>query len=120
MKFQPLDQSACSKTVSTRTALPWVVAMNGVLRLPTPQPAAMGTIAAHRPAAMGFGGGFRRVWAGVVRAMELMAARRALLAMDDRMLKDLGISRAQAEFEATRSAWHKSAAAFPLHEDSWR
>jgi uncharacterized protein YjiS (DUF1127 family) len=64
--------------------------------------------------------GLKRGWARVAHAAELMTARRALLGMDERMLKDLGISRAQAEFEATRSVWHQSAVAFPLHEDSWR
>ena len=31
--------------------------------------------------------------------------RRMLTQMDDRMLSDLGISRAQASFEASRSMW---------------
>ena len=31
--------------------------------------------------------------------------RRLLTQMDDRMLSDLGISRAQASFEASRSMW---------------
>ncbi len=39
------------------------------------------------------------------QAVEVMASRRDLAAMDDRMLQDLGISRAQAEFEATRAPW---------------
>jgi uncharacterized protein YjiS (DUF1127 family) len=32
--------------------------------------------------------------------------RRGLAEMDDRMLKDLGISRAQADFELSRLPWH--------------
>ncbi len=31
--------------------------------------------------------------------------RRDLAALDDRMLQDLGISRAQAQFEANRAIW---------------
>ena len=36
---------------------------------------------------------------------ELARQRRALLALDHRMLKDVGISRAEAEREARRSFW---------------
>lgn len=45
-----------------------------------------------------------RLWLGVEHAMQAMAARRELSRMDDRMLQDLGVSRAQAEFQATH--WH--------------
>lgn len=33
-------------------------------------------------------------------------SRRYLVEMDDHMLHDLGISRAQANFEAARAPWH--------------
>jgi uncharacterized protein YjiS (DUF1127 family) len=36
---------------------------------------------------------------------ELARQRRALLALNDRMLKDIGISRAEAEHEANRAFW---------------
>jgi uncharacterized protein YjiS (DUF1127 family) len=49
---------------------------------------------------------------GVVRVVEALLAwhdrareRRALLELSDQMLKDLGISRAQAEGEAARPFW---------------
>jgi uncharacterized protein YjiS (DUF1127 family) len=40
-----------------------------------------------------------------LRWHELARQRRALLALDDRMLKDIGISRAEAEGEACRPFW---------------
>lgn len=40
-----------------------------------------------------------RVWRNYV-------TRRHLAELDDRMLQDLGISRAQAQFEANRPIWH--------------
>jgi uncharacterized protein YjiS (DUF1127 family) len=40
-----------------------------------------------------------------VRWHELSRERRALLALDERMLKDLGITRAEAEREARRPFW---------------
>jgi uncharacterized protein YjiS (DUF1127 family) len=36
---------------------------------------------------------------------ELAQERRALLALDDRMLKDIGVTRAEAEREASRPFW---------------
>jgi uncharacterized protein YjiS (DUF1127 family) len=48
---------------------------------------------------------FARLWQGVGHAMQTWATRQSLCQLDDRMLKDLGISRAQAEFEASRSSW---------------
>ncbi len=50
-----------------------------------------------------------RAWNQVGRLADVLASRRDLLAMDDRTLKDLGISRAQAEFEATRAPWRLDA-----------
>jgi uncharacterized protein YjiS (DUF1127 family) len=41
----------------------------------------------------------------LARAWRNFTTRRDLAEMDDRMLKDLGISRAQAHFEANRSIW---------------
>jgi uncharacterized protein YjiS (DUF1127 family) len=38
-------------------------------------------------------------------AWRFLTTRRHLLEMDDRMLKDIGISRAQANYLASRSAW---------------
>ena len=49
-------------------------------------------------AAKRFGGQFRR-------ALRVMATRPNAAKLDDRMLADLGISRAQAEFEASRAPW---------------
>lgn len=39
-----------------------------------------------------------RLWEGLDQARRDWATRRELAQLDDRMLKDLGISRAQAEF----------------------
>ena len=49
-------------------------------------------------AAKRFGASFRR-------ALHVLATRPDVSKLDDRMLADLGISRAQAEFEASRSPW---------------
>lgn len=45
-----------------------------------------------------FGARFRR-------ALRVMATRPDASRLDDRMLSDLGISRAQAHFEASRAPW---------------
>ncbi|HTN12304.1 MAG TPA: DUF1127 domain-containing protein [Acetobacteraceae bacterium] len=45
-----------------------------------------------------FGARFRR-------ALRVMATRPDASRLDDRMLADLGISRAQAHFEASRAPW---------------
>jgi uncharacterized protein YjiS (DUF1127 family) len=45
-----------------------------------------------------FGARFRR-------ALRVMATRPDASRLDDRMLADLGISRAQAQFEASRAPW---------------
>ncbi len=50
-----------------------------------------------------------RIWQGFARARQNWATRRELSQLDDRMLKDLGISRAQAAFEVERhSIWFGS------------
>jgi uncharacterized protein YjiS (DUF1127 family) len=41
----------------------------------------------------------------VARAWRNFTTRRQLGELDDRMLQDLGISRAQAQFEANRPLW---------------
>ena len=46
-----------------------------------------------------------RMWRGVGHALSVWASRRDLERLDDRMLQDLGISRAQAAFEASRTPW---------------
>jgi uncharacterized protein YjiS (DUF1127 family) len=50
-------------------------------------------------------GVFGRIWRVVAQAARLAATRRELAELDDRMLQDLGISRAQAAFEASRAPW---------------
>ena len=47
-------------------------------------------------------GAMRHTFAEAVR---VAATRRYLTGMDDRMLSDIGISRAQAQFEAGRPVW---------------
>lgn len=51
----------------------------------------------------------RRFWVGIQanlrRAERVVASRRNLRRLDDRMLSDIGISHAQAEFEAERMPW---------------
>ncbi|HEX4173892.1 MAG TPA: DUF1127 domain-containing protein [Acetobacteraceae bacterium] len=53
-----------------------------------------------------------RLWQGVGHAMRERAARRQLGQLDDRMLQDLGISRAQATFEAGRHGGS-------VHDGAW-
>jgi uncharacterized protein YjiS (DUF1127 family) len=43
--------------------------------------------------------------ARLAMAWRFISTRRHLREMDDRMLKDIGISRSQANFEATRPVW---------------
>ena len=59
---------------------------------------------------------FARVWHGIAHVMQSWAARQDLCQLDDRMLKDLGISRAQAEFEASRSMWQAPWHIGPHHD----
>jgi len=47
----------------------------------------------------------RRVWSGVQQALVTHRTRHLLAAMDDRMLSDIGVSRAEAGYEADRPIW---------------
>jgi uncharacterized protein YjiS (DUF1127 family) len=47
-----------------------------------------------------------QVWRGMLAARADAVTRRQLQALDDHELSDIGISRAQANFEATRAAWN--------------
>ncbi len=65
----------------------------------------------HRPGfwslALEFAGRLVARW---LRARELARQRRELLELDEQMLKDIGISRADAVREANRSPWDDSLA----------
>jgi uncharacterized protein YjiS (DUF1127 family) len=67
--------------------------------------------AARQRLASRLGGGVRRLAAiGFARLLhwhDLARERRALLALSDDMLKDIGISRAEAEREASRPFWRE-------------
>ncbi len=47
----------------------------------------------------------QRVWAGLHQALVIRRTRHLLAAMDDRMLSDIGVSRAEAGYEADRPIW---------------
>lgn len=47
----------------------------------------------------------RRLWAALVQAPARARQRRALARLDDRLLADVGLTRAQALAEAERPAW---------------
>lgn len=49
--------------------------------------------------------GLNRLLAHVLTALDVARQRRALLRLDDRMLKDIGISRYDAVREAERNFW---------------
>jgi uncharacterized protein YjiS (DUF1127 family) len=63
----------------------------------------------HRPAAggltAGLGAALSRGLLVLLRWQELARQRRALAAMDDRMLKDIGLTRVDARREAGRPFW---------------
>jgi uncharacterized protein YjiS (DUF1127 family) len=72
----------------------------------------MTTIGLVRPAARPvtrpltrFGALVVRVWRAFERVQEVWGMRQRLGDLDDRMLQDLGISRAQAQYEASRPIW---------------
>jgi uncharacterized protein YjiS (DUF1127 family) len=54
-------------------------------------------------------------WRWLKRTADVIASRRHLAEIDDRTLQDLGISRAQARFEASRPVWDLA----PLHPHRW-
>ncbi len=47
----------------------------------------------------------RTAWDRIQRALVVRRTRRLLAGMDDRMLSDIGVSRAQAGYEAQRPVW---------------
>ena len=47
----------------------------------------------------------RRFWPSLSRALVVHRSRRGLAALDDHMLQDIGLTRAEAETEASRPAW---------------
>jgi uncharacterized protein YjiS (DUF1127 family) len=57
-----------------------------------------------------------RVIAALLRWQELARQRRALLHMDDHMLKDIGLSRADAVREAERPFWDEGSGSW----QTWR
>jgi uncharacterized protein YjiS (DUF1127 family) len=50
-------------------------------------------------------GGIRRLIAALELAVEVRRERRMLLSLDDRILKDIGLSRGEAWAEGCRSLW---------------
>ncbi len=52
-----------------------------------------------------FRSGAGKAWVALRHWYRVASTRRGLVEMDDRMLSDLGISRAQAEFELSRTPW---------------
>ncbi|MCW3473161.1 DUF1127 domain-containing protein [Limobrevibacterium gyesilva] len=55
--------------------------------------------------AEGVRGALERGWAMLRIWIRVLSTRRDLAEMDDRMLSDLGISRAQADFELSQTPW---------------
>ena len=61
----------------------------------------------HRaPAALGWKDRAALTWQRISAAWQVAATHRQLSQLDDRALGDIGISRAQAEFEVERPVWH--------------
>lgn len=70
------------------------------------------TFAANRfaPAApLVQGGWLARAWRRINRVASVRAQRRALAVLDDRMLADVGLTRAQALRECERAVWDSPA-----------
>jgi len=59
--------------------------------------------------ALRLGRSFRRPWRRFQYVLEVNAERRQLAMLDEAALKDLGVSRAQAAFEASRAPWDVAA-----------
>ena len=51
----------------------------------------------------------RRFWARLLRWQELARQRAQLAELDDHLLRDMGLTRADARLEATRPFWDESA-----------
>ena len=63
------------------------------------------TLSLSRPSTSTLGRATRRRPAGPARYLAVWRQRRALARLDDKMLKDIGISRAEATREAQRPIW---------------
>ena len=48
---------------------------------------------------------WRRLWAVILQHSALARSRRALARLDDHLLRDIGLSRHEAETEAERPLW---------------
>jgi len=73
-------------------------------RLRTTDRAAVGASAADS-LATALGGGLVRVFDGLFAWQQRAADRRALRAMDDHLLRDIGLSRADIDAEAGKPFW---------------
>jgi uncharacterized protein YjiS (DUF1127 family) len=60
---------------------------------------------AHRPVRARIAGSIRRLISILELALEVRRERRMLLSLDDRALKDIGLSRSAVWGEACRSLW---------------
>ena len=60
---------------------------------------------ARRSGPFRIAGGFRRLMFHLDLVLDVRCERRMLLRMDDRALKDIGLSRSEAYAEARRSLW---------------
>jgi hypothetical protein len=81
--------------------------MSGFIEMRTfnramPAPVARPQIGLMTRISNGFGPG----WNAFTEALDIIISRGQLTEIDDRMLQDLGISRAQANFEASRRPWN--------------
>jgi uncharacterized protein YjiS (DUF1127 family) len=73
----------------------------------SPISATQGFAGARRDAVAALGLAWRRFRRAYAVALRAETSRRTLQVLDDRMLADIGISRAQAQFEADRRPWHR-------------
>lgn len=72
----------------------------------SPAPIARGLLGAAPPVGLALRLAWRRFRRAYVQALREETSRRNLRRLDDHMLSDIGLSRAQAQFEATRKPWH--------------